>query len=54
MRLTPPGIARADEEQVQTAMAIGKGSWGISHRHADPLTDRHSLGDILTFAYGQG
>jgi ketosteroid isomerase-like protein len=27
-------------------------SWRIWHRHADPLTDRHSIGDILTFAYG--
>ena len=26
--------------------------WRIVHRHADPLADRHSIGDILTFAYG--
>lgn len=25
--------------------------WRIVHRHADPLTERHPIGDILSFAF---
>ena len=35
----------------QVYQDTGEG-WRIVHRHADPLADPHSIGDILTFAYG--
>lgn len=51
VRFVQTGAEGRWELRVTQVYELVDGSWRVAHRHADPLVERHELGDILSFAY---